>query len=174
MSNIYISRTNQKLSFAKLHLDHLKKAEQGSGWSKHASIESFEESILFHLVSAYSSYVREIAAVYYLQPEKITTRDELQQQLEDKGMEASEAKELGILAATDSWLSQLLAAYRACWQAQERDQASSSEHASLSEIQVVQVNPDHSSDKEVISQLEGWLDNLRELVERQRESLKEW
>ncbi len=174
MSNTYISRTNQKLLFAKLHLDHLKQAEQGSGWSKHAQIESFEESILFHLVSAYSAYLREIAGVYYLQPEKISTRDELQQQLDDKGMEAPEAKELGQLAGADSWLSQLLAAYRACWAAQEREQAAKTEHASLSEIQVVQVNPDHSSDKEVIEQLEGWVNSLRELIERQREGLKEW
>ncbi len=174
MSNIYIARTNQKLLFAKLHLDHLKLAEQSSGWSKHAQIDSFEESVLFHLVSAYSAYLREIAEVYRLQPEKISTRDELQQQLEEQGMEAPEAKELGLLAGSDSWLAQLLSAYRACWQAQERDQALNSSHASLSEIQVVQVNPDHASDKEVIGQLEGWIEQMRELIERQRECLKEW
>ena len=55
-----------------------------------------------------------------------------------------------------------------------REQANQSDHASLSEIQVVQVNPDHSCDKEVISQLESWVDEMRELVDRQRESLKEW
>lgn len=174
MSNVYISRTNQKLLFAKLHLDSLKQAEQGRGWSKHAQIESFEESVLFHLVSAYSAYLREIAEVYYLQPETISTRDELQQQLEDKGMEAPEAKELGQLAGSDSWLAQLLAAYRACWAAQGREQAAASEHASLSEIQVVQVNPDHSSDKEVIEQLEGWMNSMRELIDRHREASQEW
>ncbi|MEH6471836.1 MAG: DUF6586 family protein [Halopseudomonas sp.] len=174
MSNIYISRTNQKLLFAKLHLDSLKLAEQGSGWSKHAQIESYEESVLFHLVSAYSAYLREIAEVYRLEPEKISTRDELLEQMEAQGLEAPEAKELSQLAGSDSWLSQLLAAYRACWMAQERDQAANGGHASLSEIQVVQVNPDHSSDLEVIGQLEGWVNDMRELVERQRESLKEW
>ena len=174
MSNIYISRTNQKLMFAKLHLDQLKLAEQGSGWSKHAQIESYEESILFHLVSAYSAYLREIAEVYRLEPEKISTRDELLEQLEAKGVEAPEAKELTLLAGGDSWLSQLLAAYRACWVAQNREQAAASDHASLSEIQVVQVNPDHSSDAQVIEQLEGWINSMRELVDRQREGLKEW
>tara|TARA_R110002167_G_scaffold6193_3_gene28176 strand:- start:5363 stop:5887 length:525 start_codon:yes stop_codon:yes gene_type:complete len=174
MSNIYISRTNQKLLFAKLHLDSLKKAEQGSGWSKHAQIESYAESVLFHLVSAYSAYLREIAAVYYLEPEKISTRDELLEQMEAKGLEAPEAKELSLLAGSDSWLSQLLGAYRACWTAQEREEATHSEHASLSEIQVVQVNPDHASDREVIAQLETWVNSMRELVDRQREGLKEW
>lgn len=174
MSNIYISRTNQKLLFAKLHLDYLKKAEQGSGWSKHAQIESFEEAVLFHLVSAYSSFLREIAEVYHLDPEKISTRDELLAQMELQGMESPEVKELSLLAGSDSWLSQLLAAYRACWKAQAKEHASHSGHASLSEIQVVQVNPDHSSDTEVIAQLEGWMNNMRELVDRQREGLKEW
>ncbi|MFT6915960.1 MAG: hypothetical protein ACJAWL_002277 [Motiliproteus sp.] len=174
MSNIYISRTNQKLTFARLHLDCLKKAEQANGWSKHAQIESFEESVLFHMVSAYSAYLREIAQVYYLEPEKISTRDELVAQMEVKGLEAPEANELSQLAGSDSWLSQLLAAYRACWMAQERDQAADSKHASLSEIQVVQVNPDHASDQDVIAQLESWLNLMRELVDRQREGLKEW
>lgn len=174
MSNIYISRTNQKLLFAKLHLDCLKQAEQASGWSKHAQIESFEESVLFHMVSAYSAYLREIAEVYRLEPEKISTRDELLTQMEVKGLEAPEANELSQLAGSDSWLSQLLAAYRACWMAQERDQATHSGHASLSEIQVVQINPDHAADLDVIAQLENWLNSMRELVDRQREGLKEW
>lgn len=174
MSNIYIARTNQKLLFAKVHLDQLKQAAQSSGWNKHAQIESYEESILFHLVSAYSAYLREIAEVYRLDPLKISTRDELLEQLEENGMEAPEAKELTELAGRDSWLSQTLKAYRACWVAQDREQATHSDHASLSEIQVVQVNPDHSQDGEVIEQLEGWLNSLRELVDRQRESLKEW
>ncbi|MEH6822888.1 MAG: DUF6586 family protein [Motiliproteus sp.] len=174
MSNIYISRTNQKLLFAKLHLDCLKQAEQSSGWSKHAQIESFGESVLFHLVSAYSAYLREIAQVYFLEPEKISTRDELLEQMEVKGLEAPEAKELSLLAGSDSWLSQLLAAYRACWVAQDREQAAHSGHASLSEIHVVQVNPDHASDLAVITQLEGWVNSMRELVDRQREGMKEW
>ncbi len=174
MSNIYISRTNQKLMFAKLHLDHLKQAEQGSGWSKHAQIESFEESVLFHLVSAYSSFLREIAEVYHLDPETISTRDELLAQMELQGMELPEVKELSLLAGSDSWLSQLLAAYRACWMARAKEQASHSGRESLSEIQVVQVNPDHASDIQVIAQLEGWINNIRELVDRQREGLKEW
>lgn len=174
MSNIYISRTNQKLTFARLHLDYLKRAEQASGWSKHAQIESFEESVLFHMVSAYSAYLRELAQVYYLEPEKISTRDELLAQMETKGLEAPEANELSLLAGSDSWLSQLLAAYRACWMAQERDQATHSGHASLSEIQVVQVNPDHVSDRDVIAELDSWLNSMRELIDRQREGLKEW
>ena len=85
MSNIYIARTNQKLLFAKHHLDHLKQQEQGSGWSKHAQIESFEESVLFHLVSAYSAYLREIAEVYRLEPEKISTETSCLNSLKPKG-----------------------------------------------------------------------------------------
>ncbi len=174
MASVYISRTNQKLYFCRLHLDQLKSAEHSAGWSKHALVESYMESVLFHLACAYSSFLREIAEVYRISPENVDTLEQLEQALSDQGLEAPEAKELVQLASSDSWLSQLLAAYQACWTAEEREQAQRSPHASLSEIHVVQVNPDHTEECEVIEQLEQWLVAFRELVERHRESMKEW
>lgn len=172
--SVYITRTNQKLYFARLHLDQLKAAEASSGWSKHALIESYNESVLFHLTSAYQSFLCEIAEVYRVAPEKIDGMASLVELLDAQGLEAPEVKELQQLRESDSWLAMLLAAYKACWIAEDRQRAEQGGHQSLSEIHVVQVNPDHAEDKEVIAQLDEWLDAFRNLIDRQRESMKEW
>lgn len=172
--SVYISRTNQKLYFARLHLDQLKAAEMGSGWSKHALIESFNESVLFHMASAYHAFLAEIAEVYRVAPERAADLDKLEVMLSEQGLETPEVSELKQLAAGEAWLAQLLAAYQACWMAEDRDQAQHAGHHSLSEIHVVQVNPDHAEDKDVIAQLEQWLESFRDLVERLRGSMKEW
>ncbi len=174
MSNIYISRTNQKLYFSQLHLDRLKSALDSSDWSKHVLIESYNESILFHLACGYRSFLREIAEVYRLEGSKIETVEQLADGLAEQGLEAPEVKELMCLEEGDGWLVQLLRAYDACWQAEGRDQAISTPHSSLSEIHVVQVNPDHTEEDQVIAQLEQWLNAFRELVGRHRESMVEW
>ncbi len=174
MSSVYITRTNQKLYFARLHLDQLKSAESGAGWSKHALVESFNESVLFHMACAYASFIREIAEVYRLKADTIDDLEQLEHALSEQGLEAPEAKELLQLNQNDSWLAQMLGAYQACWSAAEREQARSSGHGSLSEIHVVQVNPDHAEEQAVIEQLDQWMTDFRNLVERHRESMKEW
>ncbi len=174
MGSVYISRTNQKLTFARLHLDQLKGAQESIGWNKHALIESFNESLLFHLDSGYLSFLREIAEIYRLKPETVSCLADLQVRLEEKGLEAPEVNEIGQLLGEDRWLGQMQAAYAACWQAQDSEQAKSSHHASVSEIHVVQVNPDYADEQSVIAQLELWLENFSALVERQREAMCEW
>lgn len=172
--SLYIARTNQKLYFARLHLDQLKAAQSSTSWSKHALIESFNESILFHLASAYSVFLREIAEVYALDPRGVDSLDQLEAKLLDKGVETPEVGELRQLEAGDTWLSQMLAAYAACWVAEDQHSAQTQGHHSRSEIHVVQVNPDHAEDGEIARQLADWMDQLRGLLDRLRESMKEW
>ncbi|WP_207063138.1 DUF6586 family protein [Motiliproteus sp. SC1-56] len=174
MSSVYISRTNQKLNFARLHLDQLKGARESVGWSKHALVESFNESVLFHLACAYGSLLREIAEVYRAEPASIDSLEQLEVALSAQGVETPEVRELKQLLAAEGWLSAMLGAYNACWSAEDRVQAQSASHASLSEIHVIQVNPDHNEEGAVIEQLEQWLDGFRELVDRLRASMKEW
>ncbi|MCW8885679.1 MAG: hypothetical protein OQK12_10570 [Motiliproteus sp.] len=145
-----------------------------TGWSKHSLIESYNESILFHLACAQHSFTREIAEVYRLDATAIDTLEQLETVMSEKGLEAPEAKELVKLRGDGQWLGNMLKAYQACWQAEEREQAENTHHASLSEIHVVQVNPDHTEEGAVIAQLEEWLNEFRELVERHRESMQEW
>ena len=173
MSEVYLARTNQKLNFVRLHLDALQAAQNSNSWSKHALIESYQESILFHLVSAYSSLLREIAERYQVDVDSVTTLDDLVRGFETSGFESPELNELLQLEADPhNWLHQLQQSYAACWKAVDKEKPSSV--ASLSEIQVMQVNPNHAGDAGVFLEYQNWLGHMRQLVEKLREGMQEW
>ncbi|RTE67667.1 hypothetical protein EH243_01595 [Amphritea opalescens] len=174
MSGVYLTRTNQKLNFTRIHLDALKVAQESTGWSKHALIESYNESVLFHMASAYSSLLREIAEQYSFDANRITKLSQLTAQMEAQGLEAPEVAELQQLHSnTDSWLHQLLAAYKACWRAEEHKE-SRGQAESVSEIHVMQINPDHAEDSDILSEYQLWFSEFKSLVERLRSSMQEW
>ena len=93
MSGVYLTRTNQKLNFTRIHLDALIGAQESTGWSKHALIDSYNESVLFHMVSAYSSLLREIAEQYRFDANRISKLSQLTSQMEAQGLEAPEVRE---------------------------------------------------------------------------------
>lgn len=174
MSCIYLARTNQKLSFTRIHLDQLKTAQEDSSWNKHALIESYNESVLFHLASTYDAFLREIAERYSLNAETLQGYRSLAVEMETTGVESPELKELSVLENDDtSWLHKLLAAYEACWHGSDVKRAVT-ETSSVSEIHVLQVNPDHAEDGAIIKEYEGWLEKMSDLVERLREGMQEW
>ncbi|WP_409526250.1 DUF6586 family protein [Nitrincola sp. MINF-07-Sa-05] len=175
MSDVYLIRTNQKLNFARLHLDALKAAHDSTSWSKHALIESFQESILFHLSTAYLAFMREIAERYSFDSASVRTLQDLRQCFEQSGQESPEVLELESLQEReDSWLCQMQAAYAACWQATNLKADRMESAQSHSEIQVMQINPDHAEDSEVMAEYQSWLSALRDMVERQRSGMQEW
>ncbi|GGK82946.1 DUF6586 family protein [Amphritea balenae] len=174
MSGVYLTRTNQKLNFTRIHLDALKDAQDSTGWSKHALIESYNESVLFHMVSAYSSLLREIAEQYSFEADKISKLSQLVAQMESQGLEAPEVSELQLLHNNpQSWLHHLLAAYKACWRAEDHQQ-SAAQAESVSEIHVMQINPDHSEDADIVREYQDWFAEFKLLVERLRAGMQEW
>lgn len=175
MSDIYAVRTNQKLNFARLHIKALEQAEEASQWSKHARIESYHESILFFMASGYSALLREIAENYNLDVDRIHRFTDLSEQLEVTGQESPEVTELEQLERDrGSWLHKMLSAYEACWQASDYHLAKTEVDSSISEIHVLQINPDHSEDKDVLAEYKAWLQAFRELIERLRAGMQEW
>jgi len=174
MSGIYLARTNQKLSFARIHLDQLKQAQDDTSWNKHALIESFNESVLFHLSSAYDAFLREIAELYKVDTEALTGYRSLAAELEATGVESPELKQLSLLESDQTgWLHKMVSAYEACWHGSDRHE-SVTESSSVSEIHVLQVNPDHAEDGQIIREYEGWFQSLSELINRLREGMQEW
>ena len=174
MSCIYLSRTNQKLTFTRIHLDHLKQAQGDSSWNKHALIESFNESVLFHMASVYDAFLREIAERYHLDTEHLNGYRSLAAELEGTGVESPELNELSQLEADDSgWLHKMLAAYEACWHGSDKKKEVT-ETSSVSEIHVLQINPDHAEDDAIIHEYEDWFAQLSALIERLREGMQEW
>jgi len=175
MSDVYLIRTNQKLNFARLHLDALKAAHESTSWSKHALIESYQESILFHLSAAYVAFLREIAERYSFDAASVNTLEDLRLCFEQSGQESPEVSELESLQSREqSWLCQLQAAYEACWQAADLRTERVDPAKSHSEIQVMQINPDHAEDSAVMAEYQTWLSSLRDMVERQRSGMQEW
>jgi hypothetical protein len=175
MSDIYAVRTNQKLNFARLHIKALEQAEEASQWSKHARIESYHESILFFMASGYSALLREVAENYSLNVNQVNRFSDLTEQLELTGQESPEVAELEQLELDPgSWLHKMLSAYEACWQAADYRPAQQDAETSISEIHVLQINPDHAEDQDVLAEYKGWLQAFRELVERLRAGMQEW
>lgn len=174
MSGVYLTRTNQKLNFTRIHLDALKVAQESTGWSKHALIDSYNESVLFHMVSAYSSLLREIAEQYRFDANRISKLSQLTEQMETQGLEAPEVAELQQLHDdSDSWLHHLLAAYKGCWRAEDHGQ-SAGQAESVSEIHVMQINPDHAEDADILQEYQSWFNQFKLLVERLRAGMQEW
>lgn len=175
MSEIYAVRTNQKLNFARLHIKALVQAQESPQWSQNPRIESYHESVLFFLASGYTSLLREIAENYNLNPGTTHSYTDLLDQLEATGQESPEARELEQLEQDQgSWLHKVLKAYQSCWYASDRAQPSTAKDASVSEIHVLQINPDHAEDDAVLAEYNSWLQSFRELVERLRANMQEW
>ncbi|MFW1676281.1 DUF6586 family protein [Pontibacter sp. JAM-7] len=174
MSGIYLARTNQKLNFSRIHLECLKAAQDDSSWNKHAKIESFNESVLFHLAATYDAFLREVAEYYRVDTEQLDGYRSLAATIEATGVESPELKRLSQLEADQkNWLHQLLAAYEACWHGADKQQPKA-EVSSVSEIHVLQINPDHAEDAELIAEYERWLSELSALIASLRESMQEW
>ncbi|GAA0683960.1 hypothetical protein GCM10009104_06530 [Marinobacterium maritimum] len=175
MSDIYAVRTNQKLNFARLHIKALVQAQETPQWSQHPRIESYHESVLFFMASGYTSLLREIAENYSLDPSKVYRYTDLIEQLEATGQESPEARELEILEQDSaSWLHKVLKAYQSCWDASDHSVQASAKDASVSEIHVLQINPDHAEDRDVLAEYNDWLQAFRELLERLRANMQEW
>lgn len=175
MSAIYLAKTNQKLNFARLHLEALKAAHTVNSWSRHALIESYQESVLFHLSSAYLALLREIAERYRFEAQQIETIEDLRSRFEEAGLESPELMRLEQLEGdASSWLHKLQKAYAACWMAVDKPQRATAPDDSLSEIHVMQINPDHAEDEQVHAEYVAWLNALRSLAEQLREGMQEW
>jgi hypothetical protein len=175
MSNVYLVRTNQKINFARIHMDALAEAHESTGWSKHAEIESYNESVLFHLASAYGAFLREVAEKYRFDPALVAGLSDLERLLEGSGQESPELSELNALEKNEaSWLHKMLAAYNACWKAADNQTATANDKVSISEIHVIQINPNHAEDKDILAEYKGWLNEFRALVERLRADMQEW
>ncbi|MGY8869824.1 MAG: DUF6586 family protein [Pseudomonadales bacterium] len=175
MSNVYLVRTNQKINFARIHLDALTVAQDSTKWSKHNEIESYNESILFHLASAYGSFLREVAEKYSFDTSKVNALSDLEAMFEASGQESPERLELVSLEQREvSWLHKMLAAYGACWKALDNHSKAASDKVSVSEIHVVQINPNHAEDSDILAEYKQWLNEFRSLVERLRSDMQEW
>lgn len=168
----YLARTNQKLNFVRQHLSALESAIASSGWHKHNLVESYVESVLFHLNGCYLAYLAELANSYNLAADRCEDLDSLGLMMLENGYEVAEWRELRTLEDnSQSWLYLLHQAYAGCFRVESREAAKM--HASASEIQVVQVAPSHKDNGQIFQQLSQWTEHLSALIERHRQAMQE-
>ncbi|WP_020680366.1 DUF6586 family protein [Marinobacterium rhizophilum] len=172
--SVFVSRTSQKLNFVQLQLEQLAKAEESTGWSSQAQVECCQESLLFHLESAYGALLREIGDHYRLDVAQVQSFADLDALFEQAGVQSPERAELASLEQdAGSWLRRLRAAYGACWQSGARAQAIDAPQ-SQSEIRLVQVSTDVAV-SDVSPQLcRQWYRELTQLADRLRAGMQEW
>ncbi|MBB1520769.1 DUF6586 family protein [Aquipseudomonas guryensis] len=171
MAHELYTRTNQKVYFAGLALENLRKAETGTSMHGQGQVQAEREAALFHLYGALLGLCHEIAG-YYRLPEANVPRAELL--LNQAVLQAAPSPELAELVElaqqSETWLAQLLQAYAKLFLPPQAPKTAKVD-PTLPLIQAVSV------EEEVPQlgreELEAWRQQLKQLALRFRESLSE-
>lgn len=171
MAHELYTRTNQKIFFAGLALESLRKAEAGEAVNAQALVQAEREAALFHLYGAVLGLCHEIAG-YYKTAEANAPRVELL--LNPETLQASPSPELSelleIAQQPESWLARLLAAHAELFQPPQAPKTAKVD-PTLPLITAVSVEEDASPLSR--EELESWRQQLKQLVLRYRGSLSE-
>lgn len=171
MAITHISLVNQKLAYAKATLGLLTSMSEPSRLQQQALIDA----CVFHLVSGYRFYLRELGENYRVKNlALITNIQQLINALTAIDKTPSEATELATLeAAPESWLAQLLGYFDVLQQSPAIvKEAKAFESEVL--IQAVDVTDTQASSPPNTKELAMALDNFRQLIQRQRETSAEY
>lgn len=172
MAHELYTRTNQKIYFAGLSLEALGKAQEGRAINSQALLQAERESALFHLYGALLGLCHEIAGFYRL-PQANTARAEdlLTQEVLDAIAIPEMAELIELARHPETWLAQLLAAYRALFLP---PRAPKKPKGDVTQPLIVAVNLDDEPAVELSrEELESWRQQLKGLAIRFREGLSE-
>ena len=172
MASELYTRTNQKIFYAGLSLESLRKAEAGQAINSPALIQAERESALFHLYGALLGLCHEVAGFYRL-PQSNAPRAEI---LLDKALlEAAPSPEFAELVElagqSETWLAQLLKAYADLFVPQ---QTASKAKVDPTTPLITSVTLEEEPVELSSAELEVWRQELKSLARRFRESLTEW
>ncbi len=122
----YKARVNQKLYFARIHIDLLQQELTSELRPKHVAEEAIGESTVFHLMGVYRSWLKELAANYSVPAEAVQSLEDLVEGFAAQNLITAELNELKVLEETDSWLRALLGAYHNIWHVMQESKGQSS------------------------------------------------
>lgn len=181
--NPYLSVVNQKLFFCNLLLKqggadksekpHSEQLGIKSGTRLNTQLEqALCQSALYQLEAAYGFYLREIAATYqFKSPESVTSAESLAEALSSINKHPAEAQEiLSLLGQTNSWLSQLLKAYKYLLTIQSPSATPPVSNSPISIVEVKQLDDLESLGYELLLE---WHKAFMEMVNRHRELMVE-
>ncbi len=164
MANKQRAMVNQRLYFSRLHLQWLERELASEQLPANIVEQALGESLLFHLQSAYRTYLLELAESYVLYPDSLERAVKLQELLAEQGKSAAEVEQLCQLERGPSWLSPLLSAL---------DRSVPLSHPGSGQgIAVVHVSSADSAS--LLETGRRCLAGLSELIEQQRGQLEEW
>lgn len=172
MASELYTRTNQKIFYAGLSLESLRKAEAGQAINSPALMQAERESALFHLYGALLGLCHEVAGYYRLAQSNAPRAEILLDKTLLEAAPSPEFAELVELAQQpDTWLAQLLKAYSQLFVPQQTTGKPKSD-PTLPLITAVSLE----DEPEILSsvELEAWRQELKSLARRYRESLTEW
>lgn len=173
MANELYTRTNQKLYFAGLALEAWHKAEQGRPMNAQALIQAEREAALFHLYGAVLGLCHEITGYYRLPQANVLQVEAL---LAAEVLNAAPNPELAELVELaqhgETWLAQLLAAYRGLFLPPRETKPAKSAPADEQSGLIESVALDESADPGRV-ELEAWRQSLKALALRYRAALSE-
>lgn len=169
MADLYSQRVNQTLVFAQYALVGVSAEVNGESPNR-MKLRGLQEAALFHLESAFKAYLQELA-----ERERVlltnSTLPELSKAFNQQAIFCSELNELELLSLDQtSWLSKLLSAIKAI----HKPIVTSQESTSQSQIAITDLAKEPGLEEQLESQLQGWFDQLRAMVQRHRSNSQEW
>jgi len=164
----YKARVNQKLYFARIHIDLLQQELTSELRPKHVVEEAIGESTVFHLIGVYLTWLKELAANYSVPAEGIQSLKDLVEGFTAQNLVTAELNELKVLEETDSWLRALLGAYYKIWQVMQELKGQSSLDSG---IPIRQISESQEIDLKTCA---NWHEELSSLIERGRGTMYEW
>ena len=174
MARELYTRTNQKIYFAGLTLEAMRRAESGQALNAQALLQAEREACLFHLYGAALSLCHEIAGYYHVAPANAPRVELL---LNSSVLATSPSPELAELVEltlqSDSWLAQLLAAHAALFVPPQAPKAAKVD-PTLPLINAVNLDEEQAAPELSSAELEAWRQQLKVLALRFRETLTEW
>jgi hypothetical protein len=153
------SRVNQKLYFARLLLEQAEQADAAP------ACQALVQGALFHMVTAYRCYLREIAASQRQTIEALDARAAVRQLA---GRAGPEFTELAALEQAGQWPAHLLRAFTEAAALTAAPASASAADIPLAGIPVAQVSETAPAD------CRRWLEAFQAVLEQQREQLQEW
>ncbi len=174
MARELYTRTNQKIYFAGLALEAMRRAETGQALNAQALLQAEREACLFHLYGGVLSLCHEIAGYYHVVPANAPRVELL---LNSTVLAASPSPELAELVEltqqADSWLAQLLAAYARLFMPPQAPKVAKVD-PTLPLINAVNLDEVEAAPELSSVELESWRQPLKVLALRFRETLTEW
>lgn len=174
MARELYTRTNQKIYFAGLALEAMRRAETGHALNAQALLQAEREACLFHLYGGVLSLCHEIAGYYHVAPANAPRVELL---LNSTVLATAPSPELAELVEltlqAHSWLAKLLAAYAGLFMPPQAPKVTKVD-PTLPLINAINLDEVEAAPELSSAELESWRQPLKALALRFRETLTEW